>query len=216
MCSSDSLNLAFKKNISTHEKLCDLKFNLAFFKKNISTREKLCDLKFNIAFFIIFVDNTYRYLLSKLKFYRGDSRLIYTEKVMEHFMNPKNVGELQNSNAIGVVGNSKCGDIMKLYLLIDKNLIIQEAKFKTFGCGAAIATSSVLTELITGMSIHEAVKITNEKIIQELGGLPKPKIHCSCLAAEALHAALDDFSKKNNIIIPNLRKPKNSCIYNKK
>ena len=122
----------------------------------------------------------------------------YTDKVMEHFRNPKNVGEIENPSGRGKVGNAVCGDIMEFYIKVDEKGVITDAKFKTFGCGAAIATSSVLTELVKGKTIEEAKKITNMQVIEALGGLPKVKVHCSVLAEEALTKAIDDyFSKKD-------------------
>lgn len=129
----------------------------------------------------------------------------YNEKVMDHFMNPKNVGELENPSGVGEVGNAACGDMMKIFLKIDDNGIITDAKFKTFGCGAAIATSSIATEMIIGKHIDEVKKISNEAIVEALGGLPKQKLHCSVLAADAINAALDDYfgieRKEENEII---------------
>lgn len=125
---------------------------------------------------------------------------MYTEKVMDHFMNPRNVGEIKDANAVGEVGNAKCGDIMKIYLKIEDN-IIKDAKFKTFGCGAAVATSSISTELIIGKSIEEALNITNKVVAESLDGLPPAKMHCSNLAEEAIKAAIEDYKKKNNIDI---------------
>ena len=107
---------------------------------------------------------------------------MYSEKVMDHFANPRNVGEIENASAVGTVGNAKCGDIMRIYLDIDDNHVIKDAKFKTFGCGAAIATSSMATELIIGKTIEEALKITNKTVMEALDGLPPVKIHCSLLA----------------------------------
>ena len=133
---------------------------------------------------------------------------MYSEKVMEHFTNPRNVGEIENPSAVGTVGNAKCGDIMRIYLDIDENHVIKDAKFKTFGCGAAIATSSMATELIIGKTIEEALKITNKTVMEALDGLPPIKIHCSLLAEEAIHAALWDYAEKNNITIEGLEKPK--------
>ena len=135
----------------------------------------------------------------------------YSEKVMDHFMNPRNVGTLENANGIGSVGNAKCGDIMKMYLKINDNKIIEDIKFKTFGCGAAIATSSMATELVKGKSIYDALKVTNKAVMDALDGLPPVKVHCSCLAEEAIHAALWDYSQKNNIKIEGLKAPKNIC-----
>ena len=132
---------------------------------------------------------------------------MYSEKVMDHFMNPRNVGELQDPSGVGTVGNAKCGDIMKMYLDIEDN-IIKDAKFKTFGCGAAVATSSMATELVVGKTVQEAIKITNKAVTEALGGLPPLKVHCSCLAEEALQAALWDYAVKNNIEIEGLEAPK--------
>ncbi len=133
---------------------------------------------------------------------------MYSEKVMDHFTNPRNVGEIEKPSAIGTVGNAKCGDIMRIYLDIDENHVIKDAKFKTFGCGAAIATSSMSTELIIGKTIEEALTITNKTVMEALDGLPPVKIHCSLLAEEAIHAALWDYAEKNNITIEGLEKPK--------
>ncbi|MCI8330782.1 MAG: Fe-S cluster assembly scaffold protein NifU [Bacilli bacterium] len=134
---------------------------------------------------------------------------MYSDKVMEHFMNPRNVGEIEDASGIGTVGNAKCGDIMRIYLDIDKNThIINDVKFKTFGCGAAIATSSMATELVKGKTIEEALKVTNSAVMEALDGLPPVKVHCSLLAEEAIHAALWDYAKKNNITIEGLKKPK--------
>lgn len=124
--------------------------------------------------------------------------MIYSEKVMDHFANPRNVGEIENADGIGEVGNAKCGDIMKMYLKID-NGIITDAKFKTFGCGAAVATSSMATELIKGKPIDDAVKLTNKAVIEALDGLPPAKLHCSVLAEQATKAALADYYRKNGI-----------------
>lgn len=131
----------------------------------------------------------------------------YSEKVMDHFTNPRNVGEIEDASGVGQVGNPKCGDIMKVYLKIENN-IIEDAKFKTFGCGAAVATSSMATELIIGRTIQEAIKITNKSVMEALDGLPPLKIHCSCLAEQALQAALWDYAQKNNITIEGLKMPK--------
>lgn len=119
----------------------------------------------------------------------------YSEKVMEHFKNPRNVGEIENPDGVGHVGNPMCGDIMELYLRV-KDGIITEAKFKTFGCGAAIATSSMVTEMVKGKSVEEALKISNRAVAEALGGLPPVKMHCSVLAEEALKSALDDYLSK--------------------
>ena len=134
---------------------------------------------------------------------------MYSEKVMDHFNHPRNVGEMENPSGVGTVGNAKCGDIMRMYLDIDDNGIIQEAKFKTFGCGAAVATSSMATELVKGKSIYEALEVTNKAVMEALDGLPPVKVHCSLLAEEAIHAALWDYCEKNGIKIEGLSKPKN-------
>ena len=123
---------------------------------------------------------------------------MYSEKVMDHFMHPRNVGEIENADGIGEVGNAKCGDIMKIYLKIDNN-IITDVKFKTFGCGAAVATSSMATELIKANSVDEALQLTNKAVIEALDGLPPIKIHCSVLAEEAVKAAVADYYKRNGI-----------------
>lgn len=122
----------------------------------------------------------------------------YSEKVMDHFANPRNVGEIENADGIGEVGNPKCGDIMKMYLKIDKG-IITDVKFKTFGCGAAIATSSMATELIKGKTIEDALKVTNKAVMEALDGLPPVKVHCSVLAEQAVKAALSDYYTKKGI-----------------
>lgn len=121
---------------------------------------------------------------------------MYSEKVMDHFMNPRNVGEIDNADGVGEVGNAKCGDIMKIYLKIEDD-IIKDVKFKTFGCGAAVATSSMATELIIGKSIDEALKVTNKAVAEALDGLPPVKMHCSVLAEEAIKSAIEDYLKKN-------------------
>ena len=133
---------------------------------------------------------------------------MYTEKVMDHFQNPRNVGEIEGASGVGTVGNAKCGDIMRIYLDIDQDGIIQDCKFKTFGCGAAIATSSMATELVKGKNIKEALEITNKAVMEALDGLPPVKVHCSLLAEEAIHAALWDYAEKNGIVIEGLEKPK--------
>jgi nitrogen fixation NifU-like protein len=120
---------------------------------------------------------------------------MYSEKVMDHFSNPRNVGELHNANGVGEVGNARCGDIMKISIVVKDN-IIEDIKFKTFGCGAAIATSSMVTELAKGKSLEDALELTNFDVAQALGGLPPVKMHCSNLAADALKAAIEDY--KNN------------------
>jgi nitrogen fixation protein NifU and related proteins len=132
----------------------------------------------------------------------------YSEKVIDHFTNPRNVGEIANASGVGTVGNAKCGDIMRIFLDIDENQIIRDCKFKTFGCGAAVATSSMATEMIKGKTVQEALELTNVAVMQALGGLPQIKIHCSLLAEEAVHAALWDYAEKNGIVIEGLKKPK--------
>jgi len=133
---------------------------------------------------------------------------MYTEKVMEHFERPRNVGELADPSGVGTVGNARCGDIMRIYLDIDENQIIRDVKFKTFGCGAAVATSSMATELIKGKSVQEAMTVTNKAVMEALDGLPPVKVHCSLLAEEAIHAALWDYAQKNGIVIDGLEQPK--------
>ena len=121
----------------------------------------------------------------------------YSEKVMEHFRNPRNVGEMKNPDGIGHVGNPMCGDIMELYIKVKDNIIV-DAKFKTFGCGAAIATSSMVTELVKGKTVDEALEISNRAVAEALGGLPPIKMHCSILAENALKSAIEDYLKKRN------------------
>lgn len=133
---------------------------------------------------------------------------MYTEKVMDHFENPRNVGELEDPSGVGTVGNAKCGDIMRIFLDIDENQIIRDVKFKTFGCGAAVATSSMATELVKGKSVQEAMAVTNKAVLEALDGLPLVKVHCSLLAEEAIHAALWDYAQKNGIEINGLKQPK--------
>lgn len=122
----------------------------------------------------------------------------YSEKVMEHFRNPHNVGEIPDASGIGNVGNPVCGDIMRLYIKVDENDVITDAKFKTFGCGAAIATSSMVTDLVKGKTVDEALKISNMAVAEALGGLPKIKMHCSVLAEEALRSAINDYKSKKS------------------
>ncbi|MBQ1553375.1 MAG: Fe-S cluster assembly scaffold protein NifU [Clostridia bacterium] len=133
----------------------------------------------------------------------------YSEKVMDHFMNPRNVGEIEDADGVGTVGNAVCGDIMRMYLDIDENGVITDAKFKTFGCGAAVATSSMATELVRGKTVQEALQVTNKAVAEALDGLPKVKIHCSLLAEQAIHAALWDYAQKNGIVIEGLKPPVN-------
>ena len=133
---------------------------------------------------------------------------LYTETVMDHFTHPRNVGEIPDASGVGEVGNAKCGDIMKMYLKIDGD-VITDVKFKTFGCGAAIATSSMATEMIIGKTIQEALEVTNKAVMEALGGLPPVKVHCSLLAEQAVHAALWDYAQKNNITIEGLKPPVN-------
>ena len=122
---------------------------------------------------------------------------MYSEKVIDHFSNPRNVGEIENADGLGTVGNSKCGDIMRMYLKVDDNGVITDCKFETFGCGAAIATSSMATEMIKGKTLKEALKLTNKAVAEALDGLPPVKMHCSLLAEEAVKAAVEDYMKKH-------------------
>lgn len=124
--------------------------------------------------------------------------MLYSEKVMDHFTNPRNVGEIEDANGVGEVGNAKCGDIMKMYLKIENGIIV-DAKFNTFGCGSAIATSSMATEMIKGKPIEEALNLSNQAVVEALDGLPAHKIHCSVLAEEAVKAAIKDYYDKNGI-----------------
>ncbi|PLX69615.1 MAG: Fe-S cluster assembly scaffold protein NifU [Denitrovibrio sp.] len=119
----------------------------------------------------------------------------YSETVMDHFMNPRNMGEIEDANGVGEVGNPACGDVMKIFLKIDDNNIVEDVKFKTFGCGAAIASSSMATELMIGKSVEELLQLTNDAIVDALGGLPPAKIHCSVMAEEAIEDALRNFYK---------------------
>lgn len=124
--------------------------------------------------------------------------MIYSEKVMDHFTNPRNVGEIPDADGVGEVGNAKCGDIMKMYIKVEGNIII-DVKFKTFGCGAAIATSSIATEMIKGATLDDALKLTNKAVVEALDGLPDVKIHCSVLAEQAIKSALSDYYRRNGI-----------------
>ena len=122
---------------------------------------------------------------------------MYSDKVLDHFSNPRNVGEIPDADGVGTVGNAKCGDIMRMYLKVDDNGIITDVKFKTFGCGAAIATSSMATEMVKGKSLKEALTLTNAAVAEALDGLPPVKMHCSLLAEEAVKAAVEDYMKKH-------------------
>ncbi|MDE7197476.1 MAG: Fe-S cluster assembly scaffold protein NifU [Lachnospiraceae bacterium] len=132
---------------------------------------------------------------------------MYSKKVMDHFNNPRNVGEIENPSGVGTVGNAKCGDIMRMYFDIDEQGVIRDVKFKTFGCGAAVATSSMATELVKGKTVQEALSVTNKAVMEALDGLPPVKVHCSLLAEEAIHAALWDYAQKKGIVIEGLEKP---------
>ena len=123
---------------------------------------------------------------------------LYSEKVMDHFMNPRNVGTIEDASGVGEIGNAKCGDIMKIYLKIENNIIV-DVKFETFGCGSAIASSSMATEMIMGKSIHEALELTNKAVAEALDGLPAHKLHCSVLAEEAIKLALKDYYDKSGV-----------------
>ena len=127
----------------------------------------------------------------------------YSDKVMDHFLNPRNVGQIEDASGVGEVGNAKCGDIMKIFLDIEDG-IIKDVKFQTVGCGSAIASSSMATEMVKGKSIHEALAVTNKAVAEALDGLPPVKMHCSVLAEQAIKAALIDYAEKNNIHIPEL------------
>ena len=133
---------------------------------------------------------------------------MYSEKVMNHFEHPRNMGEIENPSGVGTVGNAKCGDIMRIFLDIDEDEIIRDVKFKTFGCGAAVATSSMATELVKGKNIQEALKVTNKAVMEALDGLPPVKVQCSLLAEEAIHAALWNYAEKKGIKIEGLDKPR--------
>ncbi len=138
---------------------------------------------------------------------------LYSEKVMDHFRNPRNVGVIENADGIGEVGNAKCGDIMKIYLKIEDDIIV-DVKFETFGCGSAIASSSMATELIKGKPVSEALALTNKAVVEALDGLPTHKIHCSVLAEEAIKKALQDYYEKNGIAYDKSQFPDcESCIH---
>ena len=132
---------------------------------------------------------------------------MYNDTVMDYFTNPRNVGEIEDASGVGTVGNAKCGDIMRIFIKVEDN-IITDVKFKTFGCGAAVATSSMATELVKGKTIQEALEVTNKAVMEALDGLPPVKVHCSLLAEEAIHAALWDYAEKHGIKIEGLQKPK--------
>ncbi len=132
---------------------------------------------------------------------------MYSEKGMDHFIQPRKVGEIENPSGVGTVGNAKCDDIMRMYFDIDEQGIIKDVKFKTFGCGAAVATSSMATELVKGKTVQEALKVTNKAVMEALDGLPPVKVHCSLLAEEAIHAALWDCAQKNHVVIEGLEEP---------
>ena len=135
---------------------------------------------------------------------------LYTDTVMDHFMHPRNVGEIPDADGVGEVGNAKCGDIMKMYLKIRDN-VIEDAKFETFGCGSAIASSSMATELIKGKTIDEALAVTNKQVVEALGGLPAYKLHCSVLAEEAVKSAIQDYYEKNGIAYDKSKFPCEGC-----
>ena len=128
--------------------------------------------------------------------------MLYSEKVMDHFQHPRNVGKIDDADGIGEVGNAKCGDIMRMYIKVDENEIITDVKFNTFGCGSAIATSSMATEMIKGKSIKEALEMSNKAVVEALDGLPTHKIHCSVLAEEAVKAAVEDYYKRKGEKMP--------------
>ena len=133
---------------------------------------------------------------------------LYSDKVMDHFQHPRNVGKMDDADGIGEVGNAKCGDIMRMYIKVDKDTqTTSDVKFNTFGCGSAIATSSMATVLVKGKTVQEALEVTNKAVMEALDGLPPVKVHCSLLAEEAIHAALWDYAEKNGIVIEGLEKP---------
>lgn len=132
---------------------------------------------------------------------------MYSDKVIDHFQNPRNVGEIEDASGVGTVGNAKCGDMMRLYLKINEEQVIIDCKFKTYGCGAAVASSSMATEMIKGKTVAEAMKLTNKAVMEALDGLPPEKEHCSLLAKETLHAALWDYAEKHGIKIQGLVRP---------
>ena len=133
---------------------------------------------------------------------------LYTQTVMDHFMHPRNVGEIADADGVGEVGNAKCGDIMKMYLNIDEDGVITDVKFQTFGCGSAIASSSIATEMIKGRTLEDALALTNQEVVDALGGLPAHKLHCSVLAEEAVKSAIQDYYDKNHIAYDRSKFPK--------
>ena len=133
--------------------------------------------------------------------------MLYSEKVMDHFMNPRNMGEIDDASGVGTVGNAKCGDIMRIFLKVDDEGVIRDVKFKTFGCGAAVATSSMATEMVIGKTVQQALEVTNKAVMEALDGLPPVKIHCSLLAEQAIHAALWDYAQKHGVTIEGLDPP---------
>ena len=135
---------------------------------------------------------------------------MYSEKVLDHFQHPRNMGEIEHASGVGTVGNAKCGDIMRIFLDVDDNGVIRDVKFKTFGCGAAVATSSMATEMIKGKTVQEALTVTNKAVMEALDGLPPVKVHCSVLAEEAIQAALWDYAEKHGIKIEGLKKLDNT------
>ena len=135
---------------------------------------------------------------------------MYNEKVMEAFKNPKNVGEIENASGVGTVGNASCGDIMQISLKIENDIIV-DAKFKTFGCGAAIATSSMATEMVKGKTVQEALELTNKAVMEALDGLPPEKVHCSVLAEEAIHSAIDDYQKRSGVTLGTVHQCSGCC-----
>ncbi|HCW53979.1 MAG TPA: Fe-S cluster assembly scaffold protein NifU [Clostridium sp.] len=139
--------------------------------------------------------------------------MIYSEKVLDHFQNPRNVGEIPDANGVGEVGNAKCGDIMKIYLKVEDN-IIKDVKFKTFGCGSAIASSSMATEMIKGKTIDEAWELTNKAVAEALDGLPPVKMHCSVLAEEAIHKAINDYRAQNGLDVKPMEEHDHDELHN--
>ena len=139
--------------------------------------------------------------------------MIYTDKVMDHFQNPRNVGEIPDANGVGEVGNAKCGDIMKIYLKVEDN-IIKDVKFKTFGCGSAIASSSMATEMIKGKTLDEAWELSNKAVAEALDGLPPVKMHCSVLAEEAIHKAINDYRSQNGLEVKPMEEHDHDELHN--